>query len=129
MARKEFTYRGKTLPELKQMSLKEFGELCGTRAKRSLNRGFNQKILKRIEGLQGKDNPKPIRTHKRDLIVIPQMIGLTFMVYRGNEFVRIDVKPKMLGHYIGEFALSRKKLAHGKAGIGATKSSTAITAK
>ena len=57
------------------------------------------------------------------------MVGLKFGVYRGNSFEVVDVKNEMLGHYLGEMSLTRKRLIHGKAGIGATKSSTAISAR
>ena len=133
MAKKEFTYRGKTLSELQEMDLHKFAELGNSRTKRSLLRGFDKKLLKKIEKAgaeqrQGKF-PKSIRTHKRDTIIIPAMIGLKIDVYRGNSFETVEVMPEMLGHYLGEMVLTRKKLMHGKAGIGATRSSTAITAR
>ena len=133
MARKEFTYRGKGMDELLKMSVEEFAKLLNARARRSVMRSVDKKALKKIEKvraeMQAEKRIKPIRTHKRDLIVIPQMVGLQFAVYTGKEFQIFDVKENMLGHYLGEFALTRKRLMHGKAGIGATKSSTAITAR
>ncbi len=129
MAKTDFKYRGKTLQELNSMTIEEFAEIAGSRAKRSLQRGFDKKLLKKIKEAKQKENSKPIKTHKRDTIIIPSMIGLTFAVYTGKEFQRIDIKEKMIGHFIGEVALTRTKLRHGKAGIGATRSSTAITAK
>jgi len=136
---KVFTFRGKTLQELQQMSVGEFAGLCSARAKRSLKRGFNKKLLKKIqktleEKNKGKE-PRPIRTHLRDTIIVPNMLGLRFSVHKGgdvnkgNAFTQLEIKPEMLGHYLGEMALTRKRLVHGKAGIGATKSSTAITAR
>ena len=133
MAKKEFTYRGKTISELQEMSLEKFAELVKSRARRSLLRGFDKKLLKKIEKARAEKKqgkfPKPIRTHKRDTIVIPAMIGLKMDVYKGNSFETVEVLPQMLGHYLGEMVLTRKKLVHGKAGIGATRSSTAITAR
>jgi small subunit ribosomal protein S19 len=128
---REFTFRGKTLEELQQMSIEEFAQLCNARARRSLLRGFDEKLMKKImkarEQLkQGVKDLKPIRTHLRDTVIIPAMVGLKFGVHNGKEFVVVEVNEKMLGHYLGEMALTRKKLKHGKAGIGATKSSTAI---
>ena len=131
---KVFNFKGKTLQELKEMSVEEFAKLCNARARRSLKRnGTSKKLLKTIhkaleEKRAGKD-PKPIKTHLRDTIVTPIMIGLKFGIYKGNDFVTMEVKPEMLGHYLGEMALTRKRLQHGKAGIGATRSSTAITAR
>jgi small subunit ribosomal protein S19 len=133
MAKKEFSFRGKNIPELQKMSIEEFAKLCTSRARRTLRRGFNAQLMKRIDKAilvknAGKDQ-KPVRTHLRDTIIIPKMIGIKFGVYKGNSFETMEVMPEMLGHYLGEMVLTRKKLVHGKAGIGATKSSTAITAR
>jgi len=125
MAKKEFTFKGKSMDELKQLSIEQFAKLCNSRARRSLLRGFDKKLLKKVQ----KGSNKPIRTHKRDAVVIPQMLGMTFAVHKGNSFETVEIQPEMLGHYLGEFALTRKRLIHGKAGIGATRSSTAISAR
>ncbi len=131
MARKEFTYRGYTLDELKNMSLEEFAELLPARQRRSLRRGFTQvqkKLLQKVEkALDGK-NVK-LRTHARDMIILPKMVGLTFQVHNGKEWVRVEVKPEMIGHYLGEFAPTRKRVRHGSPGVGATRSSMYIPLK
>ncbi len=126
MVKKEFRFKGKSLEELRQMGLDQFAKLCNSRARRSLSRGFDKKLLKKIEkGSKG----KPIRTHNRDCIVVPVMVGLQFAIHKGNGFEVVEIKPEMLGHYLGELAMTRKRLIHGKAGIGATRSSTAISAR
>ena len=125
MAKKEFSFKGKSVEELKQLSIEQFAQLCNSRARRSLLRGFDKQLLKKMQKAGG----KPIRTHKRATIVIPQMVGLTFAIHKGNAFEIVEIQPEMLGHYFGEFALTRKRLLHGKAGIGATRSSTAISAR
>ena len=129
MAKKEFTYRGKTLEELQAMKLEEFAKLCTSQARRSLLKGTDKHILAKVAKAKGDAKAKPIRTHSRDLIIIPEMVGTRFAVHRGNTFELLDIDERMLGHYIGEFVFTRKRLQHGKAGIGATKSSTAITAR
>ena len=129
MVVKEFNFRGKKLEELRAMSLEEFAKLCNSRPRRALLDGFDKKLIAKMEKTRGNPKAKPVRTHKRDLVVIPAMVGIKMAVHRGNSFDQVDVTEKMLGHYIGEFVLTRKKLQHGKAGIGATKSSTAITAR
>ena len=130
---KEFLYRGKTVSELEQLTLEQFSVLVPSRARRSFKRGYNKQLLKRIEKsvliLKAGKEPKPIRTHLRDTVIIPKMIGLKFAVYKGNSFETVQIVPEMMGHYLGEMVLTRKRLLHGKAGIGATKSSTAITAR
>ncbi|MEK6941673.1 MAG: ribosomal protein S19 family protein [archaeon] len=134
MVKKEFTFRGKTMEELVAMSEAQFAVIAGSRIKRSLLRGnYSKGFLGAIgsaflQKQQGHE-PKIIRTHLRDFPVLPKMVGLKFAVYNGKEFQVMSVMDKMLGHYLGEFVLTRKRLSHGKAGIGATKSSTAITAR
>jgi small subunit ribosomal protein S19 len=133
MAKKEFRFKGKTIEELQQMDLGQFAELAGSRAKRSITRGLDEKLLAEVEEAYNllKDGklPKPIRTHKRSMIIIPKMVGLRMLVHNGKEFQNLEITEKMLGHYLGELSLTRKRLQHGKAGIGATKSSTAVTAR
>ncbi|MFH1586914.1 MAG: 30S ribosomal protein S19 [Candidatus Diapherotrites archaeon] len=134
MAKAEFTFKGKTMSELNSMELADFANLLDTRHKRSLLRGIDKPFMKRIEkAIKNKEvvghQKKPVKTHGRDAIIVPKMVGLLLGVYNGKEFVIVQVSEKMLGHYLGEMALTRKRLVHGKAGIGATRSSTAITAR
>ena len=135
MARKEFSFRGKSLEDVRKLSLEEFSKLCTARPRRTIVRQKAQyehimkKIAKYNEGLKGTKPPRAIRTHWRDLIVVPAMVGVKLAIHAGKEFNEVEVKPEMLGHVLGEFALTRKKLSHGKAGIGATRSSTAIAAR
>lgn len=129
MVKKEFTFKGKTLEELKNMPIAEFAKLCDSRARRSLNKGIDKHLLKKIAKAKEDVKSKPVKTHKRDIIVIPEMVGAKLAVYKGNSFENLEISEKMLGHYLGEFVFTRKRLQHGKAGIGATKSSTAITAR
>lgn len=123
----EFKFRGHTLEELKKMSLLDFANIAGTRAKRHLRRNHSDAFYERIE--KDKKANKKIRTHRRDIIITPKMVGKTIYVYNGKEFLQIEISPDMLAHYLGEFAFTRKRIRHGKAGIGATKSSTAVAAR
>ena len=129
---KEFTYRGRTLEELKKLSDKEFIILLPARQRRSLKREVSnaQKVLmvkinKTIEG----NYKKRIKTHSRDLVILPKMVGMRIAVYNGKEFSDVVIIPEMVCHFLGEFAMTRKKVAHSAAGVGATKSSKAISAK
>lgn len=121
------------MEQLQQMDDGQLGKLLTSRGRRNLRHGQDKSLMKTIDRVleakaHGKE-PKPIKTHKRDTVILPKMVGLHFMVYKGNDFLPVVVSEKMIGHYLGEFALTRKRLTHGKAGIGATKSSTAITAR
>ena len=127
MAKKEFTYRGKTIEELKKLSMNEIAQLFPSRQRRTLKRGFTEQqkiLLKKI-----KSNEKNIETHCRDMVILPEMIGLTIKVHSGREFVPVIIEPDMISHCLGEFALTRKKVAHSAPGIGATRSSASLSVK
>jgi small subunit ribosomal protein S19 len=121
MTKKQFTFRGKTLEELKLMDVREFAKLLKSRQRRTVLRQF-QKIEDFVNRANVKRNKKkPIKTHLRDLVVVPQMVGMRIMIYNGKDFVPIDIVGEMLGHVLGEFALTRSRVKHGAAGVGATK--------
>lgn len=127
MAKKEFTYRGKTLEELKELSITEFAELIPARARRSLKKGLSdqQKIL------LGKIKAKKtnIKTHCRNMVVLPEMVGMTISIHNGKNFVKIIIQDEMIGHYLGEFTYNRTRVSHSAPGIGATRSSAALSVK
>lgn len=127
MAKKEFFYRGKSLDELKKLSINEFAKLVPSRERRTLLRGateLQQAFLKEIE--KGKNN---VETHCRDVIIIPKMIGMTIKVHSGKEFVPVLIQEEMLGHRLGEFSMTRRRVTHNSPGIGATKSSSAASVR
>ena len=125
----EFLYRGKGIEELKQLSVREFAKFLKSRARRNLLRQFAsiEKFLALIEKKHKKG--KQIRTHLRDITVVPAMVGLRIHVHNGKEFLPVNITAEMLGHKLGEFALTRKKIEHSAPGIGATKSSAALSVK
>jgi len=129
----EFTYRGHTLEELRDMDLEDVAELLPARQRRSITRGLSvekQKLLDEArEAGEEETANDPIRTHLRDMPIVPEMVGITFAVYNGQSFERVNVEPEMLGHYLGEFQLTRTSVEHGQAGIGATRSSKFVPLK
>jgi len=132
MAKKIFKYHGKSLEELKAMDLKEFAKLTPARQRRTLTRGLTdmQKILlTKIKKSKEEKRKKPIKTHCRDMIVLPIMVGLILQVYNGKKFTPIEIQKEMIGHFLGELAPTRNKVAHSAPGIGATKSSAAASVK
>jgi len=133
MPRKKFTYKGKTLEELSSMSFEEFLKLLPARQRRSISRGFSKNhknLIETIRRLARSANEHPVvRTHCRDFIVLPEMVGMTVEVYNGQEFQRFDVKEEMIGHYLGEFVQTRKRVQHSAPGVGATKSSKYVPLK
>ena len=127
MAKKEQTYKGKTLDELRKMSLNEIGMLLPARQRRKLRRGLNEQhktLLKKI-----RLDEKNIETHLRDMIILPEMVGTAIRVYSGKGFIPVTIDFDMLGHYLGEFVLTRKKVQHSAPGIGATRSSASLSVK
>jgi small subunit ribosomal protein S19 len=131
---KEFSYRGHSLASLAGMSMDEFIYLLPSRQRRSLQRGLTpeqrillEKLREAKESQQNKD--AGIKTHVRDLIVLPEMVGARVSVHNGKEFVAIDIKPEMIGHYLGEFAITNKPVRHGTPGIGASRSSMYVPLK
>jgi len=129
---KELLFKGKTVEELKSMSMKELIEIMPARVKRTLKRGFNdqQKILLDVlkQAREGKFK-KNVETHCRNMVVLPEMLGQIIYVHNGKEFVPVAIIIEMLGHYLGEFAQTRKKVQHSAPGIGATRSSAAVSVK
>jgi len=123
----EFKYRGHTLDELQEMSRDEFAEIAPARMRRTLERGLSEEHEKLYDRV--KDGDDEIRTHLRDMPILPNMVGTTFMLHNGQEFERVDVEAEMIGHYLGEFELTRKDVEHGQAGIGATRSSKFVPLK
>jgi small subunit ribosomal protein S19 len=131
---KEFTYNGFTVPDLQKMSMDEFILLVPSRVRRSLTRGLTpdqRLLLERIRESKrtAKAGSAAIKTHCRDMIILPEMIGLTLSIYSGKEFVPITIQPPMIGHYLGEFVITNKKVSHGTPGIGASRSSMYVPLK
>ena len=124
---KELTIWGKTEEELGKLELKEFLRFIPSRRRRSLQRGLTEaqkKLMKRVER-----GDKNIKTHCRDMVILPSMVGMTIRIYNGKEFIPLIITVEMLGHCLGEFAHSRKPVTHSSAGVGATRSSKAISAR
>ena len=125
---KKFKFKGKTIEELREMSLDDFFKLLPTRQRRSYKRGWTEEQEKFIKQLRN-DGKKVIRTHCRDMVVIPEMVEKKIAVYNGKEFTYLDITPEMVGHYLGEYSLTRRMVKHSAAGIGATRSTKFISVK
>ena len=129
----EFTYRGYTLDELQDMEIEEVAELLPARVRRSIDRGLSYEKEQLLESARDAEEEEtannPIRTHLRDMPILPAFVGITFAVHNGESFERVKVEPEMLGHYLGEFQLTRTSVEHGQAGIGATRSSKFVPLK
>jgi small subunit ribosomal protein S19 len=93
------------------------------RARRSIRRGFNSETTLFFEAMRTSAPGKTVRTHCRDALVLPEHVGRHVAIHNGKEFKDIEVRPEMIGHYFGEFALTRRFEKHSGPGVGATRSS------
>merc|ERR1712220_4248 len=111
-------------------------DMVHARARRRFSRGLKKKPMALIKKLRKAkkeasqyEKPEVIKTHLRDMIIVPEMIGSVVGVYNGKVFNSVEIKPEMVGHYLGEFSITKKPVKHGKVGIGATNSSRFIPLK
>ncbi|CAA6670397.1 unnamed protein product [Spirodela intermedia] len=125
---KKFSFRGVDLDQLLDMGTDELVKLFTARARRRFQRGLKRKPMALIKKLR-KAKPEPVRTHLRNMIIVPEMIGSIIGVYNGKTFNQVEIKPEMIGHYLAEFSISYKPVKHGRPGIGATHSSRFIPLK
>lgn len=132
---KEFTYRGFTLDDLHQMSMDDFIRVLPSRQRRSLLRGLPNEHrifierLRRIKQQADAEDAIVIKTHCRDLVILPEMVGITILIHNGREFIPVEITPEKIGHYLGEYAITNKRVIHGTPGIGASKSSMYVPLK
>src|SRR4030042_1296978 len=124
----KFEMKGKSLEEIKKMGLEEFGRIIPSRHRRAIKRGFTEKEKKLLEKIR-KDPAKFHRTRCREMVIIPEMVGIKMGVHNGKEYVIVEIKPEMLGHRLGEFAMTRKVVKHSAPGFGATRSSKFVPLK
>ena len=127
--KKEFLYRGNTMDELLAMSFEEVLELMPSRSRRTYLRGLNYEQQLLFDNLPAAEPGEVVRTHRRDLPIIPQFVGKTVSVYNGKEFKDVEIKPEMIGCFIGEFIMTRKAPQHSGPGVGATRSSKSVALK
>ncbi|KAJ9475001.1 40S ribosomal protein S15 [Pseudozyma hubeiensis] len=124
---RKFTYRGVELDALLDMSNEDFMQVVHARARRKFQRGLKRKpmgLIKRLRKAKAEappnEKPATVKTHLRDMIVVPEMIGSMIGIYTGRFFVNTEIKPEMVGHYLGEFAMTYIPTRHGAKGKGAT---------
>ncbi|MFH1823394.1 MAG: 30S ribosomal protein S19 [archaeon] len=126
---KEFTYKGKKLEELKALTISEFANFVPSRIRRTLSRQAEEigRFLKKCD--KKNSMKKPIRTHARSLVIVPNMVGFTIHVHAGKEYFPVQITQEMFGHRLGEFTQTRRPVKHGAAGIGATRGSAFMSVK
>ncbi|XP_053207987.1 40S ribosomal protein S15-like [Panonychus citri] len=133
---RKYSYRGVDLDQLLDMDMADLKELFHSRAKRRLNRGLKRKqmaLLKKLRKAKKNcgelEKPETVKTHLRDMLILPEMVGCVVGIYNGKTFNQVEIKSEMIGHYLGEFSITYKPVKHGRPGIGATHSSRFIPLK
>jgi len=133
---REFKFKGYTPEQLQSLSIENLLPLLNARQRRSLDkrvstymnddkRKLREKVKLAREGkLRGN-----LRTHARDMIILPDMVGLTIHIHNGKEFTQVSIKPEMIGHYLGEYAITNKRVQHGAPGVGSSRSSLYVPLK
>lgn len=130
------TYRGFSLEQLLAMTPDDLVKILPSSARRSLKRGLHpetrkllMKIRKARQTMLSTGQQPTIKTHRRELVILPEMVGMTIQVHNGKEFVPVKITVEMIGHRLGEFAITNKKVVHGKPGVGASRSSMYVPLK
>ena len=129
---KQFTYRGLSQKELENLPLDKLLELFPARARRSLTRGINdgkRKLIEEMKSAKEGTLKNPINTHLRDVLILPTMVGVTVNVFSGKEFRPVTITTEMIGHYLGEYVITNKRVNHGAPGVGASRSSLYVPLK
>jgi small subunit ribosomal protein S19 len=121
--KKEFIFQGRTLEELQKMTIDELIPLLPSRSRRTLKRGVTARQEKLMRDIAHVGPAIPIKTHCRNMVILPSFVGHIINVHNGKEFSHVNVQPEMIGHYLGEFAQTRQRVKHTGPGVGATKSS------
>ncbi|CAN6637750.1 small ribosomal subunit protein uS19 [Trichomonascus vanleenenianus] len=133
---KKFSYRGIDLKDLADMPLEDFSQIVTARARRRFQRGLKSKPMGLIKKLriakantQPNDKPATVKTHLRNMIIVPEMIGSVVGVHNGKTFNTVEIKPEMVGHYLGEFSITYRPVAHKRPGAGNTAAARFIPLK
>ena len=69
-------------------------------------------LIKKVEKLKGQTNVPPIKTWSRKSTIIPEFIGLSFLIHNGKKFIPIRISEEMVGHKLGEFSPTRTFNGH-----------------
>jgi small subunit ribosomal protein S19 len=133
---REFKFKGYSAEQLQTLSIETLLPLLNARQRRSLDKRVahymndgKRKLREEIKlAIEGKLNGQ-LRTHVRDMIILPDMIGLNINVHNGKDFFSINIRKEMIGHYLGEYAITNKRVQHGAPGVGASRSSLYVPLK
>ncbi|XP_060610992.2 small ribosomal subunit protein uS19-like [Anolis sagrei] len=119
----KFTYRGVDLEQLLDMSYCSLVQLYRACQRHRKQHSLLKRLRKAKKEAPLMEKPKVVKTHLRDMIILPEMVGSMVGIYNGKTFNQVEIKPEMIGDYLGEFSITYKPVKHGRPRIGATHSS------
>ena len=133
---REFKFKGYTPEQMQSLSIENLLPLLNSRQRRSLDKRVSsymnddkRKLREELKLARDGKLKGQLRTHTRDMIILPDMVGLTIFVHNGKDFVQVSIRPEMIGHYIGEYAITNKRVQHGTPGVGVSRSSLYVPLK
>jgi small subunit ribosomal protein S19 len=133
---REFKFKGYTPEQLQTLSIENLLPLLNSRQRRSLDKRVStymnddkRKLREKVKLAREGKLKGQLRTHVRDMIILPDMVGLTIHVHNGKEFAQVAIKPEMIGHYLGEYSITNKRVQHGAPGVGSSRSSLYVPLK
>ncbi len=129
--KEKVAFKGRTASSISGITDDEFKSLVNSHIRRSIKRNALEyrNLVEKVNKLKGKNSTKPIKTHCREAVILPSWVGMRFEVYNGKQFVPMDIIANMLGHKLGEFAYSTKRVQHSAPGIKATRGSKFLSVK
>jgi small subunit ribosomal protein S15e len=131
---RRYTYKGIDLEDLVKLPRESFIKMLGSRQRRRLVGRevphkyirFYKKCVAAKKDVPLGEKPKAVKTHLRNAIILPELVGSVVGIYSGRAFIPVEIKPDMIGRYLAEFSITYKPVKHGRPGIGASKGSSAI---
>jgi small subunit ribosomal protein S19 len=133
---REFKYKGYSGDQVQRLSIETLMPLLNSRQRRSLDRRLStymtdekRKFREELKLSREGKLTSPLKTHLRDMIILPDMIGLSVLVHNGKEFIPFTIRPEMVGHYLGEYSITNKRVQHGSPGVGSSRSSLYVPLK
>jgi small subunit ribosomal protein S19 len=124
-------FRGMTPSQLTSLTNEQYLKMVNSRERRSIKRNAvnYKKLAEKVEKFKKNNIGKPIRTHVREAVILPSWVGMRFEVHNGKEFKQIVITANMLGHMLGEYSHSTKRVLHSAPGIRATRGSKFLAVK
>jgi small subunit ribosomal protein S19 len=116
---------------LENLTLEEYMKMVTSRERRSMKRSslIYKKLIEKVDRFKKTKPGKSVRTQVREAVILPSWIGVPFEIYNGKEYQKIMIAPNMLGHRLGEFVYSTKRVQHSAPGIRATRGSKFLAVK